>query len=34
MYSAQDIAKWFLYKNNSEQKEKVAVNDDMKYTKV
>lgn len=28
MYSAQDIAKWFLYKNNSEQKENMAINDD------
>lgn len=28
MYKAMDIAKWFLFKNNSEQKEKVAVNDD------
>lgn len=28
MYSAQDIAKWFLYKNNSEKKEKIALNDD------
>lgn len=28
MYHAMDIAKWFLLKNNSEQKEKVAANDD------
>lgn len=28
MYKAMDIAKWFLFKNNSEQKEKIAVNDD------
>lgn len=28
MYKAQDIAKWFLYKNYSEQREKVATNDD------
>ena len=28
MYKAQDIAKWFLYKNYAEQKEKVATNDD------
>lgn len=28
MYKAQDIAKWFLYKNYAEQKEKVASNDD------
>lgn len=27
-YSAQDIAKWFLYKNYAEQKQKVAANDD------
>lgn len=27
-YTAQDIAKWFLYKNYAEQKEKVASNDD------
>lgn len=27
-YNAQDIAKWFLYKNYAEQKEKVALNDD------
>ena len=28
MYNAIDIAKWFLYKNNSERREKIAVNDD------
>ncbi len=28
MFSAQDIAKWFLYKNNSKQKENIAINDD------
>lgn len=28
MYSAQDIAKWFLYKNNSERQDKIAINDD------
>lgn len=28
MYKAQDIAKWFLYKNYSEQREKVATNDE------
>jgi uncharacterized phage-associated protein len=28
MYSAQDIAKWFLYKNYAEQKAKMASNDD------
>ncbi len=28
MYKAQEIAKWFLYKNYAEQKEKVASNDD------
>ena len=27
MYTAQEIAKWFLYKNYAEQKEKVASND-------
>lgn len=27
-YTAQDIAKWFLYKNYAEQKQKVASNDD------
>lgn len=27
MYTAQEIAKWFLYKNYVEQKEKVASND-------
>ena len=27
-YTAQEIAKWFLYKNYAEQKEKVAANDD------
>lgn len=27
-YTAQEIAKWFLYKNYAEQKEKVATNDD------
>ncbi len=27
MYKAQEIAKWFLYKNYAEQKEKVASND-------
>ena len=27
-YTAQEIAKWFLYKNYAEQKEKVASNDD------
>lgn len=26
-YTAQEIAKWFLYKNYAEQKEKVAAND-------
>ena len=28
LYSAQDIAKWFLYKNYAEQKANVAINDD------
>lgn len=28
MYSALDIAKWFLYKNYAEQKAKIASNDD------
>lgn len=27
-YSAQDIAKWFLYKNNCERRENVALNDE------
>ncbi len=27
-YTAQEIAKWFLYKNYAEQKQKVAANDD------
>lgn len=27
-YTAQDIAKWFLYKNYAEQKQKIASNDD------
>ena len=27
-YTAQEIAKWFLYKNYAEQKKKVAANDD------
>ena len=26
-YTAQEIAKWFLYKNYAEQKSKVAEND-------
>ena len=30
-YTAQEIAKWFLYKNYAEQKEKVASNDDNVY---